>query len=227
MIRTVLLSTLTALIIIGCGNTTHDFKIRFSDIQGLRKGDHVLFEDTVIGDVKDVVYTDSGEYLASVSVKKQFTSRATDASRFYIDSESESGDRKAIRVIQIKEGGNVIEEGAIVEGQSKYAVMYEQFADQFRKNIDMLESELNEFLKGLKDLSENEQIKQIEMQLDRILAELGNLSLEMKNKLQTEILPLIREQIEELRRRLEKTGQEGKLKYVDQKIEMISAKLKV
>jgi hypothetical protein len=225
MIKTILLSTITAVLIIGCGGTTRDFKVRFSDIQGLRKGDHVLFEDTVIGDVTDVEYTDSGKYLASVSVKKRFASRATDVSKFYIDSEPESADRKAIRVLQTREGGKIIEEGAIVDGQSKYAVVYDQIASQFRKNIDMLESQLDDFLKGLKDLSENEQIKQIETQLDKILAELGDLSLEMKRRLQTEILPLLRKQVEELRRRLEKTGNEGKLKYVDQKIEMISAKL--
>ena len=225
MIRKILLSVLTAVIVIGCGHGTRDFKIRFNDIQGLRKGDHVLFEDTVIGDVTGVEYTDSGKYLASVSIKKEFTSRATDTSKFYIDSESASGDRKAVRVIQTTEGGKLIAEGAVVDGQSKYAVVYDQIASQFRKNIDMLESQLNEFLNGLKGLSENEQIKQIEMQLDKILAELGNLSLEMKNKLQTEILPRIKQQIEDLRRRLEKSGNEGKLKYVDQKIEMISAKL--
>ena len=55
--------------------------------------------------------------------------------------------------------------------------------------------------------------------------EIENLSVQMKHKLETEILPRIREQIEELRRRLEEIGKEEKLKYVDQKIETISAKL--
>jgi hypothetical protein len=43
--------------------------------------------------------------------------------------------------------------------------------------------------------------------------------------LETEILPRIKQQIEGLRRRLEEIGKEEKLKYVDQKIETISAKL--
>ena len=116
MIKTILLSMITAVIVIGCGHTAHDFKIRFSDVQGLRKGDHVLFEDTVIGDVTDVEYTDSGKYLASVSIKNEFASRATDASKFYIDSEPQSDDRKAIRVIQTSEGGKLIAEDAVVEG---------------------------------------------------------------------------------------------------------------
>ena len=52
-----------------------------------------------------------------------------------------------------------------------------------------------------------------------------NLSAQMKHELETEILPRIKEQIEELTRRLEEIGKEEKLQYVDQKIETISAKL--
>ena len=89
----------------------------------------------------------------------------------------------------------------------------------------LLEFEINEFVKGLQDFSESEQIKQIERQLDKILAEIENLSVEIKHKLETEILPRIKQQIEGLRRRLEEIGKEEKLKYVDQKIETISAKL--
>jgi hypothetical protein len=43
--------------------------------------------------------------------------------------------------------------------------------------------------------------------------------------LETDILPRIKEQIEELRRRLQQIGKEEKLKYVDRKIEAISGKL--
>jgi ElaB/YqjD/DUF883 family membrane-anchored ribosome-binding protein len=62
-----------------------------------------------------------------------------------------------------------------------------------------MESEINEFFKKIQNLSEDEQIKQLERQLDKILDEIENL--------------------------MEEIGKEEKLKYVDQKIETISAKL--
>ena len=158
-------------------------------------------------------------------VEDQFSSLTKDSSTFYIDSNHETEDRKAIRIIQIKDGGNIIEKNTIVEGRSKYSAIYGQIANNFRKNIHSMESEINEFVKGLQDFSESEQIKQIERQLDKILAEIENLSAEMKHKLETEILPRIKEHIEELRRRLKQIGKEEKLKYVDQKIKTISAKL--
>jgi predicted nucleic acid-binding protein len=110
-------------------------------------------------------------------------------------------------------------------GQTKYEAIYGRIASKFRKNVGVIESEINEFLKGLQNLTQDEQIKQIERQLDKILAELENLSVQMKHRLETEILPRIIEQIEELRRRLGELGKEKKLKYVDQKIKTISAKL--
>jgi len=225
MIRNFIFSAITALVLIGCAGTTHNFMIRFNDIEGLRKDDQVFFDQTPIGVVTDVEYTDTGDYLVKVAVEDQYSSLAKDSSTFYIDSNPENESQKAVRIIQTADEGNIIEKNTIVEGQTKYAAIYGHIANKFRKNVRVMESEINEFFKGLQNLSEDEQIKQLERQLDKILAEIENLSAQMKHKLETEILPRIKEQIEELRRRLEEIGKEEKLKYVDQKIETISAKL--
>lgn len=210
---------------IGCIETTHNFKVRFNDIQGLRKNDQVYFDKTAIGKVTDIEYTDTGNYLVSVAVENQFSSLPKDTSIFYIDSNPDSESEKALRIIQFKDGGSKIEKKAIVEGQSKYAAIYGQIANTFYKNIYVMESEIDEVFKGLQSFSESEQIKQIERQLDKILVELDHMSVEMRYKFKTEILPNIYEQIEKLRRRLEEIGQEEKLKYVDQKMETIYAEL--
>ena len=225
MVRNFIFSAITALVLIGCIGTTHNFKIRFNDIQGLRENDRVFFDKTAIGKVTGIEYTDTGNYLVSVAVEDQFSSLPKASNTFYIDSNPETEGQKAVRIIQIKDGGNIIEKNTIVEGQSKYVAIYGQIANKFRKNIHVMESEINDFFKGLQYLSESEQIKQIERQLDKILAEIENLSMEMKHKLETEILPRIKKLVEELRRRLEGIGKEEKLEYVDKKIETISVKL--
>jgi len=225
MIRNFIFSAITALVLIGCAGATHNFMIRFNEIGALRKDDKVFFDQTLIGVVTDVEYTDTGDYLVKVAVENQYSSLLKDSSTFYIDSNPENESQKAVRIIQIQNDGNTIRKNATVEGQTKYAAIYGQIANKFRKNVRVMESEINEFFKGLQNLSEDEQIKQLERQLDKILAEIENLSAQMKHKLETEILLRIREQIEELRRRLEEIGKEEKLKYVDQKIETISAKL--
>ena len=225
MIRNFIFSAITALVLIGCIGTSHNFRIRFNDIEELRKNDQVFFDQTPIGVVTDVEYTDTGNYLVKVAVEDQYSSLPKDTSTFYIDSNPENESQKAVRIIQIEDGGNAIEKNATVEGQTKYAAIYGQIANKFRKNVRLMESEINEFFKGLQNLSEDEQIKQLEKQLDKILSEIKSLSAQMKHKLETEILPRIKEQIEELRRHLEEIGKEEKLIYVDQKIETIAAKL--
>ena len=225
MIKNFIFPAITALILTGCIGTTHNFMIQFDDIEGLRKNDQVFFDQTPIGVVRDVEYTDTGNYLVKVAVEDQYSSLPKDSSTFYIDSNPEAEGQKAVRIIQIQDDGNTIEKNATVQGQTKYTAIYEQIANKFRKNVRVMESEINEFFKGLQNLTEDEQIEQLERQLDKILAEIENLSAQMKHKLETEILPRIKEQIEELRRRLEEFGKEEKLKYVDQKIERISAKL--
>jgi len=225
MIRNFIFSAITALVLTGCIGTSHNFMIRFNDIEGLRKDDQVFFDQTLIGVVTDIEYTDDGNYLVKVAVEDQYSLLPKDSSTFYIDSNPENESQKAVRIIQIQDDGNTIEKNAIVEGQTKYAAIYGQIANKFLKNVRVMESEINEFFKRIQNLSEDEQIKQLERQLDKILAEIENLSVQMKHKLETEILPRIKEQIEELRRRLEEIGKEEKMKYVDQKIERISAKL--
>jgi len=225
MIRNFIFPAITALVLIGCIGTSHNFMIRFNDIEGLRKNDQVFFDQSPIGIVTDVGYTDSGNYLVKVAVENQYSYFPKDSSTFYIDSNPQNENQKAIRIIQIEDYGNLIEKNAIVEGQTKYTAIYGQIANKFRKNVRIMESEINEFLKGLQNLTDDEQIKQLERQLEKILSEIENLSVQMKHRLETEILPRIREKIEELRHRLEEIGKEEKLGSVDQKIETISAKL--
>ena len=68
MIKNIFFSAITALVLIGCVETTHNFKIRFNDIQGLRKNDRVFLDNTAIGEVTDIEYTDKGNSLVSVAV---------------------------------------------------------------------------------------------------------------------------------------------------------------
>ena len=224
MLKRLICSAITTLILFGCSGT-HNFFVQFNDIQGLKEGDQILFDETPIGTVADVEYTDKGNFLVSLAVDKNFAGLPKDSSMFFIDSAPVAAGPKAVRIIQIEDGGNKIEKNAIVQGQSKYAAVYGQIAGKFRNNVRLLESEINEFFEKLKNISIDEQIKQIEIQLDRILAEMEDASAEMKYRLEKEILPRMREKIEELRRQLEQLGKEKKLKYVDQKIEVISAKL--
>ena len=227
MMRSLILSTLAALTIFGCFNGTHDFTIRFEDVHGLKTGDPVYFEDSPIGEVAAVEYTDAGLFLVSVALQKEFASAATDASRFYIDADPQKPAQKRVRLVRMAPGGTTIEEGAVVDGHTKYAVLYEQFVHRLGQNITILESGINDFLKALQGISTEEQIAQLERQLDAIIADLGEMSRDMQYRLEHEILPLFREKLEELRKRLEGTAKDEDLDRLERKMEAIDDSLSV
>jgi ABC-type transporter Mla subunit MlaD len=222
-----LVGAVLSVLVLGCFNGTHDFTIRFDDVQGLKKGDPVYFQASRIGKVETVRYTDAGRFRVAVAIDKEFSTAATDASRFYIDRDTEDPGRRRIRIVQLEPGGRPIEEGAVVEGRTKYAVLYEQFAHQIGKNITVLESGINAFLNDLQGFSSEEQIAEFEKQLDAILADLGHMSREMQYRLEHEILPLLRDKLEELRRRLEGSGQEEALEPLERKMDAIDDRLRV
>jgi hypothetical protein len=56
---------------------------------------------------------------------------------------------------------------------------------------------------------------------------MGRMTREMKHSLETEILPLLQQKIEELRKRLEGTAQEEDLGPIDQKMDAINQELRV
>ena len=228
-LRSILVLTvvLLALTMFGCFNGTHDFTIRFEDLHGLKTGDPVYFEDSPIGEVAAVEYTDAGLFLVSVALQKEFASAATDASRFYIDAAPQNGAQKRVQVVQMTPGGTPVEEGAVVDGHTKYAVLYEQFAHRLGKNITILESGINEFLEALQDISTEEQIAQLDRQLDAIIADLGEMSRDMQYRLEHEILPLLQEKLEELRKRLEGPGEEDDIDRLERKMETIDDSLSV
>lgn len=222
-----LISAVLFITLAGCTDGAAEFKIRFNDVHGLRKGAAVYFNESVIGAVREIDYTDEGVFLVSVAIRKAFAAAATDASRFYIDRDPEKGSQKVIRVIQLKPDGRPIAEDAVVEGQTRYAVLYEQFTRELGQNIAALESGIEAILDELQGIPADEQIAALERQLDAIIADLSTMSRTMKDRLVHDILPLIREKIEDLRNRLEGSGRENSLEPLDRKMHTIDERLRV
>jgi ABC-type transporter Mla subunit MlaD len=210
-----------------CFEGTHDFTIRFSDVHGLQKGDPVYFEETAVGSVAAVDYTDAGRFRVKVALEKAHASAATDASRFYIDRDPAKSNQRLVRIVQLETGGQPIEEGAVVAGHTKYAVIAEGWARQLGHNMTIWESGINAFLKELQSITTEEQVAEIERQLDEIIAALGDMSRDMKRRLENDILPLLREKIEELRRILEKSGREEDVERLEDKMDAIDNGLRV
>lgn len=224
MLKKISMLVLAALVMTGMGGTTLEFTIRFDQIDGLRKSDAVYFDTTRIGFVKDVAYTDKGDYRVGLVVENQYAHLPKYSSTYYIDTDPENYERQALKIIDLQNGGRVVTPNAVIKGISKYAALYDQITRKFRKNLKVMESEITELFRDLRSLSEDEQIKQLESQLEKILNDFENLSSQMKHKLETEILPRIKDQLEDLKSRLKKNGREEKLNDAEEKMDQITSK---
>ncbi|MCF8049769.1 MAG: MlaD family protein [Desulfobacterales bacterium] len=214
-------------ILLGCSAFDHQFRIRFESIDGLVKNDPVFFDDTPIGRVDDIEYTDAGHFLVEVSIEDQFSSWPKTSSTFYIGSNPNAESRKAIRIIGGPAGGEKIAKNAMVRGESKYVGLYHKMITDFLGGANGINAEIAKLLQKIQELPTDEQIEQLERQLDRILSEIENMGAGMKQKLEQEILPLIQEKIEQLRRLLEKNGKEEKLDRVEEKMQKLSEQVTV
>lgn len=221
-----LIPVAAALLLTGCFDRTHDFTLRFRDVHGLAKGDPVYLEESIIGTVDGVTYTDQGDFLVDISIRREFEPAATQTSRFFVDALPDTH-QKIIRVVQLTPGGEPIAEGSVVDGRTKFAVLYEQLARQVGEKVADLEAGLNVFLEELQAIPEKEQIKRLERELDRILADLGQMSREMEQTLENDILPKIEKKIEELRKKLQRSGDPDDLKVIEEKLDRIHDKLQV
>jgi len=225
MLKKILVLVFITLVLAGYSDGTLNFTVQFDQIEGLRKNNLVYFDTTRIGIVADVEYTESGNYMVQVAVDKQYANLPKDNATFYIDIDPEKAAHKALFIVHLLDSGRIIKQNTVIKGQSKYAAIYDQITQKFRKNLRVMESEITELFRDLQSLSEDEQIKQLENQLEKILKDVEKLSSQMKSKLETEILPHIKEQLQDLKNRLKKNGREEKLNDAEEKFDAVSEKI--
>ena len=72
------------LIVSGCFQRGLNIKIKYDHIDGLEKGDRVVFEGNGIGQVSSSYHTRDGYFLIAVSINRNFGNAVTEHSRFSI-----------------------------------------------------------------------------------------------------------------------------------------------
>lgn len=180
----ILLILLSPLLFWGCSDTSLTFQVRFAVLSGLKQDNHVYFERNEIGRVKKVTYTSQGDYLVEVEIAPGFKNAATEHSRFYIDHAPGTTAAMAVIVEQERPGGEILDNGAIVEGSTRSGYLDKVF-DDLRKQAAKAESELNRALEELKksldatsaQLNKNLQdaVDELSLRLDAFRQELGRL----------------------------------------------------
>ncbi|MBW2099739.1 MAG: hypothetical protein JRG68_03070 [Deltaproteobacteria bacterium] len=221
MIKKILILLMFSLVVLGCRQSSLNLKIRYDQIQGLKKGDRVIFERNHIGIVTDVSYSVDAYYMVDVSIKNDFANAATEHSVFFITTDPQNKNKKAVEMIQLRKGGSPLQEGAIVFGSTKSSAIFHQMWSDLENKMDVFKKDFEQFLEDLSRIPESEKFKTLEKELDRLAEEMKRSGEAVQEKIRKELLPKLREELEKLREKLQESGREDELKPLETKMEKI------
>ena len=215
----ILLLLMILFVIMGCYSRDLNLKIRFSQTEGLRADDRIIFEKNQIGKVDAVSYSEKGDYIVDVKIDKGFTKAVTEYSRFFIMNDPLEKGRKAIEMIKVAEGGAPIKKGTIITGTTRFALLLGKMEDDFDNALSELAGKFNELGDGVKQIPEAVEIKKFEHYLNKLKEQMKNAGSAFQEKIQNELLPWLQEEIEKLKERLRKLDREKEVEPLEVKME--------
>ena len=221
MLKRILILSVLALIFSGCTGKDLNIKIKYDKIHGLQEGARVFFEENHIGDVMSVSYGEDGLYLLEVAIKRDFFSAATDKSGFIIIADPQVKDKKAVEIISSGEGGRTLQNGATVNGTSRSSLLLGKVRQKFDRMLHGLKGQFERFTDKLGKIPDREEFKRLEREIQGLAEELKKAEKEVRDKINKEILPRLREELNNLRERLRELGREKEVEPLEAHIEKI------
>lgn len=194
------------LAIFGCLNGGLDLNVRFDRLQGLKKGAPVYFKANQIGRVQQVTAGADHRFDLAVIIQEEFKALATENVRFFIAPGQQDATAKVLHMMVLQQGGQPLEDGATVEGSSAAHAMIDQLLHGIHAQVQSFRKQVSDFSRQIEAMSDSEALHQFEQQLKDLAAAMQSSGEDMRNRIRHELLPELRQQFEQLRKRLEENG---------------------
>ena len=214
-VKRILIPFLLAFVFLGCTEGPLRINVLYDQIQGLKKGNRVIFEANHIGEVTGVFYSTHGHYVVDLAIERNFANAATEHARFFIIKDPQIGGNGAIEMIQIKGGGLPLEEGSTVQGSTESSAISSKKREDFEKGLEDLREQFERFFEDLRSVPESEDFRKLEEEFERLAEEVKRSSKSAREKIERELLPRLREEMEKLREQLRKFGREDELEPLE------------
>jgi len=213
---------LAALLLFACEEAGLNLKVRFDQILGLQANNRVIFNSNHIGQVTRVYYAKEGYYWVNLGIKDDFAHAATENARFYIIEDPQTTTQKAVEMIQIREGGELLADGATVEGSTRSAAIFQKWLEDFDQQTGKLGAQFQQFVKDLRKMSQSEEVKQLQKDLEQLGQEMEKAGKAARDKIQNEIVPLLKKELDHLKKRLEQFGREKEVEPLEEQLEKLT-----
>jgi paraquat-inducible protein B len=215
MLRRALTVSVLLLVFVACHDHGLNIELRYDEIEGLDEGDRVFFEENHMGNVTSTFYMPDGHYMVGVAIKSNFSNATTEHSRFFIIDDPHEDGRKAVEMIQLKKGGLLLQDGAVIVGSTRSSAAFAQMEEGLHRGLEDLETGLEQFIDSLSSAAESDKFKALEKELQRLVEEIARSGKSARDKIEKELLPRLREELDKLRERLRKLGREEEVKPLE------------
>ena len=221
MLKRILVLLILPFVLLGCKENCLNLKIQFHQVQDLKQGNRVIFGDNHIGTVKNLFQSDEDLFIVDIAIKKEFADHATEYSRFFITTDPQQTENKAVEMIQIRNGGKQLQNYATVQGSDQGSVFFYQIFGGIEKGLKDFEKKFEQFSNDVKRIPESQEFKNLENELQRLLEEMKRSGQSVQQKIKEELLPKLKEEMEKLRKRLHELGREDEMKPLEIEMEKI------
>lgn len=209
-----------AILLSGCSSDDLSFHLQYDEVSGLKTGALLKHDQNTVGRVDSIEYTDAGKFDVKVTIEEPYIAAAK-ANTLFMISTSDAGS-KYIHLVDVKGGvAEPIKEDQLVIGADSYSGTSQQWQNQINSVINSFSESVSKAWSDWERQTLDEQVAYIERELDKVIAQLKNLSEAARKSIETEVMPQLRQQIELLKKRLEALGSEDKLAPIEKKLETI------
>jgi hypothetical protein len=195
--------------------------VLYDRTEGLKQNDPVLWKEQKIGKVKSVKRNRQGRQAVQLQIKGDFREKVTDESRFLIQPDPQNRGQSCVEMVNLAEKGSLLPTGTVVEGSTYFTLQMEKTERGLKAWSKQLEQELKRWEKELSQLPESEWYKELEREMEYWLNELGQAGVETRKYFREEVLPLLKESLRELRRRLRQLGREKEVETLEIKLDKL------
>ena len=190
-----------SLILIACQVEDLHFYVRFSDPRGLQPGDRVLLAGREAGRVVELKPVEDGSWWVAVEVSAAFRDQVTTGSTFTIVADPDGAGRPCLSITP-NPAGEPIRDNTVVEGSEPLPQILSPLFKGLSEGLGSLERQFRQLSQELERLPRSPEYRQMQRQLESLLRQLQ----EAEGKMQREVIPKLEQDLERLRRDLEKAG---------------------
>ena len=201
---------------VACVDGALNIAILFDNVDGLKRGDPVIWQGNEIGAVKNIGYLDTGKFKVEADIKDDFKKTVLENSEFYVSSHPSVADQKVVEMIIIGTGGKPVKNGTVFQGSTRISALIKKERVGLDGWINDLSARLEKILDDIEKLRKDEEYQKLKTELDQLAKDLEESGKKMSDRLENEVLPKLKEEIQKLKERLGAPEKEETVKPIQE-----------